>query len=129
GERRRLSDARRSADRAGARAARGKAAAADGHLTMQSSVTGRQSPVGSLQSRLTIGDWRLTTAASLAFLLLSNVPVRAALTSPKGLATVYDTILAAQFDRVDAQLKQACPPAPAEACQSLAVVAIWWQIQ
>lgn len=44
------------------------------------------------------------------------------------LAAVYDTILAAQFDRVPAQLKETCPPAPAEACQSLAVVSMWWQI-
>ena len=37
-------------------------------------------------------------------------------------------ILNAQFDRADAQLKQACPPAPVEACQSLRVVSLWWQI-
>src|SRR5207248_5073862 len=34
----------------------------------------------------------------------------------------------AQFDRVDVQLQQACPPAPAEACQALGVVSLWWQI-
>ncbi len=41
---------------------------------------------------------------------------------------MYDTILAARFDRVEAQLKQACPPAPAEACAALGVVSLWWQI-
>jgi len=72
---------------------------------------------------------RLTTAAALVLLVTAATPTFAALTEPKRLAAVYDSILAAQFDRVDAQLKQACPPAPAEACQSLAVVAVWWQIQ
>jgi tetratricopeptide (TPR) repeat protein len=41
---------------------------------------------------------------------------------------VYDTILHARFDEVDAQLAHTCPPAPAEACQSMRVVAAWWEI-
>jgi hypothetical protein len=56
-------------------------------------------------------------------------PAQAALTEASRLAVVYDSILNAQFDRVDTLLKEACPPAPAEACQGLAVVATWWQIQ
>src|SRR5206468_9016239 len=31
-------------------------------------------------------------------------------------------------DRANAELKQACPPAPLEACQALAVESLWWQI-
>jgi hypothetical protein len=66
-------------------------------------------------------------AAALIALLLA-LPVDAALTEAPRLAAVYDTILAARFDRVEAQLKQACPPAPAEACAALGVVSLWWQI-
>jgi tetratricopeptide (TPR) repeat protein len=55
-------------------------------------------------------------------------PARAALTEGARLRGVYDTILDAQFDRVDGQLKQTCPPAPVEACQALGVVSLWWQI-
>ena len=50
------------------------------------------------------------------------------LTEAPRLSAAYDLILNAQFDRVEAQLKQACPPAPVEACQSLRVVSLWWQI-
>jgi tetratricopeptide (TPR) repeat protein len=68
------------------------------------------------------------TVATLAGLLVCICPVQAALTETSRLAAVYDTILAARFDQVDAELKQACPPAPAEACAALGVVSIWWQI-
>jgi tetratricopeptide (TPR) repeat protein len=54
--------------------------------------------------------------------------VRHGLTEGARLARVYDTILQARFDRVDAQLAETCPPAPDEACQSLRVVSAWWQI-
>ena len=66
-----------------------------------------------------------------ALLLMSGVarPAQAALSEGPRLAAIYDSILNAQFDRADAQLKQACPPAPAEACQVLDVVSSWWQIQ
>jgi hypothetical protein len=70
-------------------------------------------------------------SASLVLLLLAaptGSPAGAALTEASRLAAVYDTILAARFDRVEAQLKQACPPAPAEACAVLGVVSLWWQI-
>jgi tetratricopeptide (TPR) repeat protein len=66
-------------------------------------------------------------SAALIALLLAP-PADAALTEAPRLAAVYDTILAARFDRVEAQLKQACPPAPAEACAALGVVSLWWQI-
>jgi hypothetical protein len=60
--------------------------------------------------------------------LLSGRPAAAALTEGAQLAAIYDTILAAQFDRVDAQLRAACPAAPTEACRTLALVSSWWQI-
>jgi hypothetical protein len=65
----------------------------------------------------------------MAALLLGAVPAHAALTEAPRLAAVYDAILDAQFERIDAQLKQACPPAPVEACAALGVVSLWWQIQ
>ena len=64
-------------------------------------------------------------------LLLAFVaaPANAALTEAPRLAAVYDTILQANFDRVDDRLKDTCPPAPEEACKALAAVAVWWEIQ
>ena len=44
------------------------------------------------------------------------------------LARVYDFILEARFDQVDAELRRACGPAPAEACDVLAATALWWRI-
>jgi tetratricopeptide (TPR) repeat protein len=70
----------------------------------------------------------VTTVAAVLALLLGSGPARASLTEAPRLAAVYDAILAARFDRVEAQLKQACPPAPAEACAALSAVSLWWQI-
>ena len=61
--------------------------------------------------------------------LLAAGPARAALTEAPRLTAVYNSILDARFDRAEAQLKEACPPAPAEACQVLGVISLWWQIQ
>ena len=61
--------------------------------------------------------------------MVSRPPGEAALTGHEKLAVVYQSILSAQFDRADAELTQACPPAPAEACQVLGVVSLWWRIQ
>lgn len=55
-------------------------------------------------------------------------PAEAALTEGSRLAGIYGTILEARFEDARQQLAQACPPAPAEACQVLGVVALWWQI-
>jgi tetratricopeptide (TPR) repeat protein len=44
------------------------------------------------------------------------------------LARVYDFILDARFDQVDAELSRACGPAPAEACDLLTATALWWRI-
>ncbi len=77
-----------------------------------------------------VASHRATRLASIVIPLFGlAAPARAALTEAPRLAAVYDTILDARFDRVDAELKAACPPAPAEACSSLAVVSLWWQIQ
>ena len=65
----------------------------------------------------------------LAILLSLAAPAEAALTGSAKLAAVYESILSTQFDRADAELKQACPPAPSEACQTLGIVSVWWQIQ
>lgn len=46
----------------------------------------------------------------------------------EGLARAYDFILEARFDQVDAELRRACGPAPAEACDVLSATALWWRI-
>jgi hypothetical protein len=66
-------------------------------------------------------------AAGLA-LVAMTVCDAAGLTEGMRLAAVYNTILDARFDEVDAQLKRTCPPAPTEACQTLAVISLSWQI-
>ena len=105
-------------------------------FSLKSSVIRRESSVETGRpttddSRLKTDDRRLTTmvAGAVVVLLLLAPSAGAALTEAARLAAVYDTILAAKFDEVEAQLKDACPPAPEEACESLAVVSLWWQIQ
>ena len=61
-------------------------------------------------------------------LALVAAPAQAALTEGPRLAAVYDTILQARFDRIDAQLTQTCPPAPEGACKALSAVSVWWQV-
>ena len=51
-----------------------------------------------------------------------------ALTGSDRLREVYDSILAAQFDRVEYQLRRACPPAPDPSCRVLEAVSTQWQI-
>jgi hypothetical protein len=63
----------------------------------------------------------------LAWALALAVP-QIGLTEAPRLAAVYDSILNAQFDRLDAQMANTCPPAPREACQALAAEAVWWRI-
>jgi tetratricopeptide (TPR) repeat protein len=46
----------------------------------------------------------------------------------EALARVYDTILDARFDQVEAELRRACGPAPPEACDVLTATAVWWRI-
>jgi tetratricopeptide (TPR) repeat protein len=64
-----------------------------------------------------------------AILILCSSPADAALTGAATLSAVYDLILSAQFDRADRVLRDACAPAPAEACKDLQVVSTWWRIQ
>jgi tetratricopeptide (TPR) repeat protein len=75
-----------------------------------------------------VSDSRVVTTGAVMVLLVAVSTVDGALTEAPRLAAVYDNILAARFDRVELQLKQACPPAPSEACAALAVVSLWWQI-
>jgi hypothetical protein len=68
-----------------------------------------------------------STAAVVAALVIT---VSAnGLTAAARLAAVYDAILGARFDDANALMREACPPAPTVACQTLAAVALWWQIQ
>jgi Tfp pilus assembly protein PilF len=64
------------------------------------------------------------------WLLLLAAPVSAAeLTGLDGLRKAYDSILDADFDQADLDLKRACPPAPQPACDVLAATRTWWRIQ
>src|SRR5215472_12268246 len=76
-------------------------------------------------------SWRAGGRSTVASILLLwfATPADAVLTGGAKLATAYRSILSAQFDRADAEIKQACPPAPAEACRVLSVVSLWWRIQ
>jgi hypothetical protein len=51
------------------------------------------------------------------------------LTGGTQIRRVYDAIFDARFDEVPQLLARTCPPAPAEACQLLDAVSVWWQIQ
>lgn len=51
------------------------------------------------------------------------------LTGGPQLVRAYDAIFDARFGDVPALLARTCPPAPAEACQLLDAVSVWWQIQ
>ncbi len=51
------------------------------------------------------------------------------LTGAPQLQRAYDAIFDARFDEVPAILTRTCPPSPAEACQVLDAVSLWWQIQ
>jgi tetratricopeptide (TPR) repeat protein len=59
----------------------------------------------------------------------SSVPQSGtSLTEAARLARIYDAILSAKFDDARQQLKNACPPAPREACRALVPAVLWWQI-
>src|SRR5438477_12744734 len=51
------------------------------------------------------------------------------LTGAVQLRRAYDAIFDAGFGEVPQLLARTCPPAPAEACQLLDAVNVWWQIQ
>ena len=70
--------------------------------------------------------WR---SALICLAVLAAAPAAAGeLRGADALARVYDVILDARFDQVDAELRRACGPAPAEACDVLEATAIWWRI-
>jgi hypothetical protein len=56
-------------------------------------------------------------------------PPRYELRGEEELVRVYEFILDARFDQVDAELRRACGPAPPEACSVLEATALWWRIQ
>jgi tetratricopeptide (TPR) repeat protein len=86
------------------------------------------SGLGAWGSRLGARGSRLGLGLGLLILALA-APCEATLTGAAQLSAVYESILGARFDRADEQLKHTCPPAPAEACQVLGVVSMWWRIQ
>ena len=66
---------------------------------------------------------------ALVVLLLASPAAAEGLTGEAQLLRVYDAIFDARFDEVPQLLTRTCPPAPAEACQLLDAVAVWWQMQ
>jgi tetratricopeptide (TPR) repeat protein len=61
--------------------------------------------------------------------LVCAVVLSLGLTGEPQLLRVYDAIFDARFEEVPQLLMRTCPPVPAEACQVLAAVAVWWEIQ
>jgi tetratricopeptide (TPR) repeat protein len=60
--------------------------------------------------------------------LTVSLPAAGGLTEGPRLAAIYNTIIAARFDDARVQIRDACPPAPEAACQTLAGVSLWWQV-
>ena len=69
------------------------------------------------------------TLASLALILPVRDRSAQGLTAAGPLARVYDAIFDLRSDEMPALVAAACPPAPAEACQVLEAVAVWWRIR
>jgi len=67
--------------------------------------------------------------AALVASPLPAAPGASSLTESGRLAAIYDLILDARFEAVDAEIDRACGPAPPLACQLLHVTALWWRIQ
>lgn len=57
------------------------------------------------------------------------LPPRYELRGEESLVRIYEFILEARFDQVEAELRRACGPAPPEACNVLEATALWWRIQ
>ena len=62
-------------------------------------------------------------------LVLSGAEQQRGITAAAVVATAYDLILDADFDRVKAALPATCGPAPRVACLGLEALSLWWQIQ
>jgi tetratricopeptide (TPR) repeat protein len=80
---------------------------------------------------MTVGSAAVAVALAVALAVPSAAPLphRSELRGLDGLVRVYEFILEARFDQVDAELRRACGPAPREACDVLAATALWWRIQ
>jgi hypothetical protein len=61
---------------------------------------------------------------------LSGAPqaAQAQLRGADSLVRAYDLILDARFDQAESDLRRACGPAPAEACDVLRATSLWWQV-
>lgn len=71
----------------------------------------------------------LAVLLTVAWLATSVGPTGAGgLTEAARLSVVYDDILGARFARARERLDTTCPPAPSEACLTLRVAMVWWQI-
>ena len=78
------------------------------------------------------GHWRVAlviAALAIGGITGSSAAQNAGLTGGAQVARAYDAIMDARFAEIPAQLVGTCPPAPAPACQLLAIVSAWWQIQ
>ena len=85
--------------------------------------------IGTLQRATNERGRRARLRAAGLMLLLASPASAAGLTGESELLRVYDAIFDARFEAVPQLLKTTCPPAPAEACQVLDAVAVWWEIQ
>ena len=70
----------------------------------------------------------LTTAIATLGAQTRAMPPGELLRGEDALSRVYDFILEARFDQVEAELRRTCGPAPPEACDVLAATALWWRI-
>jgi len=71
---------------------------------------------------LTLGLW------PLAFCILYSAAPQRGLTAAATVASAYDTVLNADFDRLPAVLDRTCGPAPPVVCLGLRALATWWEI-
>ena len=65
----------------------------------------------------------------LPFALTTGGEPQRGITAASVVAKAYDTILDADFDRLAADLKTVCGPAPPVACLGLEALSLWWQIR
>jgi tetratricopeptide (TPR) repeat protein len=70
----------------------------------------------------------VVAAIAISSVLPPSVAAAASLSSPEPLIQVYELILDARFAEAERQLKAACPPAPATACDVLGAVNDYWRL-
>lgn len=71
----------------------------------------------------------LCVAAAVIAAAGSGAAVQPGLTAGADVARAYAGIMDARFDDTSSRLARTCPPAPAQVCPLLGVVARWWRIQ